>query len=48
AIYCIQYDMGGYTSRGEAEDMINILRDQANRRLSLIIDKKHTDFINGS
>src|SRR3990167_9608338 len=27
AIYVISYDMGGYTSRTEAENMVNILRD---------------------
>ena len=47
AIYCIQYDMRGYT-KAEAENMINILRDGALRGLSLIRDKKVTDFINGA
>jgi len=46
AIYVIQYDMSGYTSRVEAEDMVNILRDSALRGLSLLRDKKVTDFIN--
>ena len=45
AIYVIQYDMSGYTSRIEAEDMVNILRDAALRALSLLRDKKHSDFI---
>lgn len=48
AIYVIQYDMSGYTSRIEAEDMINILRDGALRGLSLLRDKKHTDFISNA
>lgn len=48
AIYVIQYDMSGYTSRTEAEDMINILRDSALRGLSILRDKKTQDFINGS
>ena len=33
AIYVIQYDMSGYTSRVAAEDSINILRDAALRGL---------------
>lgn len=48
AIYVIQYDMSGYTSRVEAEDMVNILRDAALRGLSLLRDKKVQDFINGA
>ena len=48
AIYVIQYDMSGFTSRVEAEDMINILRDAALRAISLLRDKKVQDFINGA
>ena len=48
AIYVIQYDLSGYTSRTEAEDMINVLRDGALRGLSILRDKKVQDFINGS
>lgn len=46
AMYVIQYDMSGFTSRIEAEDMINILRDAALRGLSILRDKKQQDFIN--
>ena len=46
AIYVIQYDMSGYTSRTEAEDMVNILRDAALRGLSLLRDKEAQRFIN--
>ncbi len=45
AIYVIQYDMSGFTSRVEAEDMINILRDAALRGLSILRDKKQQEFI---
>lgn len=45
AIYVISYDMSGFTSRIEAEDMINILRDAALRGLALLRDKKTTDFV---
>ncbi len=48
AIYVIQYDMSGYTSRIEAEDMINVLRDAALRGLSILRDKKPQDFINAA
>lgn len=48
AIYCIQYDMSGFTSRTEAEDMINVLRDAALRGLSVLRDKKQQDFMNGA
>jgi hypothetical protein len=45
AIYVIIYDMSGYTSRIDAEDLINVLRDAALRDLVLLKDKKVTDFI---
>jgi len=48
AIYVISYDMSGFTTRTEAEDMINILRDGALRGLSILRDKKVQDFINGA
>ena len=40
AIYVIINDMSGFTSRIEAEDMINVLRDAALRDLSIIRDVK--------
>lgn len=45
AIYVINYDMGGYTSRTEAEDMINVLRDSALRGISIMRDKKQQRFV---
>ena len=48
AIYVIQWDMSGFTSRVEAEDMINVLRDAALRGMSILRDKKNQDFINGA
>lgn len=45
AIYMVQYDMSGYTSRIEAEDMVNILRDSSLRGLSILRDKKQQDFL---
>lgn len=46
AIQGITYSMAGYTSRIEAEDMINVLRDGMLRGLSIIKDKKVQDFVN--
>jgi len=48
AIYVILYDMSGFTSRGEAEDMITVLRDRANWAIKTLQDKKTQDFINGA
>lgn len=48
AIYVIQYDMSGFSSLIEAEDMITTLRDAALRGLSLLKDKKVTTNIDGS
>ena len=45
AIYVIQFDMSGFTTRSEAESMINVLRDGAQRGLSLLRDKKAKEFI---
>jgi len=45
AINIISYDMSGFTTRIEAEDMINVLRDSALRGLSILRDKKTQDFI---
>ena len=44
-IYAVAYDMSGYSSRIEAEDVINVLRDRALSSISLLKDKKVTDFI---
>ena len=46
AIYCITYDMSGFTSRIEAEDMINVLRDALLRELGILRDKKNQSFLN--
>jgi len=46
AIQAVAYDMSGYTSRTEAEDIINVQRDAALRGMSLLRDKKVQTFIN--
>lgn len=48
AIYVIQWDMSGFTSRIEAEDMINVLRDQALSGLSVLRDIKQQTFMEGA
>lgn len=45
AIYVIQWDMSGFTSRTEAEDMINVLRDVALRNMAILRDKANQKFI---
>ena len=45
AIELIAYDMSGYTSRTEAENKINVLRDSVLRNLSLLRDKKVQEFM---
>lgn len=48
AIYVITYDMSGFTSRIEAEDMINVLWARFQMIIDLIRDQKSVDFINGA
>jgi hypothetical protein len=48
AIYVITFDMSGFTSRIEAESMINVLRDGALRGMSILRDKKMEDFMVGA
>ena len=45
AIEGISYDMSGFVTRTEAENMVNILRDTALRNLSILRDKKVQEFI---
>lgn len=48
AINGIEYDMSGYTSRGEAESMITTLRDIALRNISILRDIKAQTFMQGA
>ena len=48
AIEGIAWDMSGFTSRIEAEDMINVLRDIALRNISILRDKKVQTFMIGA
>lgn len=44
ATYVITYDMGGYTSRTEAELMINYLKTRADECIQLLQDQKTTTY----
>lgn len=45
AMYVIQYDMSGFTSRSEAETMLDVLREGALRGLSIIRNKNPQEFM---
>ena len=45
AIQGVTYNMAGYTSRIEAEDMINVLRDGMLRGLQIVRDKNVQKFL---
>lgn len=47
AIKVINYDFANYPSRVIAEDMINVLRDSALFKISVLRDKAVQDYING-
>jgi hypothetical protein len=48
AIYVIQYDISGFTSRGEAELMINVLYQRVNDCIGLLMSPDMKDFMNGA
>ena len=41
----VHYDMSGYTSRAEAQTMLDVLTDEVQLATSLIRDKKTTSFL---
>lgn len=45
AIDAINYDMSGYTSRAEAQSMLDVLRDIIIRGVSVLKDVKNRDFV---
>ena len=45
AIYAIQWDMSGYTSRQEAESMINILFERVRQIVEILDDQKGVSFV---
>ena len=48
AMYVIQFDMSGFSSRYEAETMLDVLRDAYLRNLSVLRNKATETFINGA
>jgi len=47
AVYVIQFDMSGFTSRGEAESMVNILLSRYDKMVNVLKDMKQQDFMDG-
>src|SRR3990167_5025435 len=45
AVYAIQYDMSGFTSRQEAEAKINVLNNSVLRGIGLLKEQKAQDFL---
>lgn len=45
AMYAISYDMSGFTSRFEAETMLDVLNDRIEKMIVLLKEKKVVDFI---
>lgn|SRR3990167_1658429 len=45
AMYVINYDLSGFSSRAEAETMLDVLRDGYLRCINLLKDKKRETFI---
>lgn len=48
AIYAIQYDMSGYTSRVEAEDMINVLYARFIQCVQILQDQEAVTYLTGA
>lgn len=48
AMYAIQYDMSGYTSREEAQTMLNVLSYRFQDCLAQLKEKDKTAFISGA
>lgn len=48
AMYIIIYNMGTYTSRGEAETMLDVLKDKIDKAFLILNDLKTQDFITGA
>jgi len=48
ALGVINYDMSGFTSRTEAQTMLDVNWAKVNELIKLLRDKKRTDFISGA
>lgn len=47
AIHAVNYNINSYATRIQAEDIINVQRDNAIRGLQILKDSKATDFLQG-
>ena len=48
AMRVIQFDMSGFTSREEAQTMLDVLQDEFLNAVSILRDIKKRDFMNGA
>ena len=48
ATYLINYDMSGYTSRSEAQGMVDILLNSFNRDMATLKEQVKKDFVSGA
>lgn len=48
ALYVINYDMSGFTSRAEAQTMLDVLNYRAQQCLKLLKDKNNQKFVNSA
>lgn len=48
AMRVIQFDMSGFTSRAEAQTMLDVLQDEFLNAVSILRDIKKRDFMNGA
>ena len=48
AMYVIEYDMSGFASLAEAQTMLNVLWDRAEKAINLLKEKPHTDFVSSA
>lgn len=48
AMYVIQYDMSGFSSKAEAETMLNVLRDSFVRDVEILKLEANKDFVVGA
>ena len=48
AIYLISFDLSGFTTRVEAEDILNILKVRFNEIMKILQDQTAVKFINGA
>lgn len=48
AIYVINYDLDNFASLAQVQTRLDVLRDSFDRALKILMETKHTDFIEGA